>query len=74
MDAGSHESKALTEECRASVVEICKCVFQAETRMISAIYMPFWLRVAVDICLPEHHAWITSKLVKFRSATSVGTQ
>lgn len=67
IDSCAVDSIALIEESHAAAVEICKCSFQSQTRLLGSIYMPFWLRVAADGCAPEHYAWIMSKWNQFRT-------
>lgn len=73
IDSDHVDSELLAAESRRAAAEICKCVFQSQTRLLMSIYMPYWLRVAADGCAPEHYVWIMSKLDHFRTAKVVGT-
>ena len=74
IDAGDADSEALILEGQAGTNEICKCVFQAQTRLLGSIYMPFWLRVAADACTPEQYPWIMSRWIRFRMVDGIWKQ
>lgn len=65
VDAGHPSSAELILENQAAALEICKCTFKAQKRLLGAIYLIFWLKVAAEACAPEYHGWIMNKLEVF---------
>ncbi|GAB7350674.1 hypothetical protein MBLNU459_g1237t1 [Dothideomycetes sp. NU459] len=65
ISSGSERRDAFIEEQKILAHEICKCVIQAQTRLLGSILLPFWLMVAFEGCAPEHREWIRVKLQTF---------